>query len=575
MTSTVKKVVAHLIISGGLMLLVACGPAAQPSVPAGGEAPKEQVAPVQPAAGGVDVAKVRGGKLSMPNTAAFGNPNDPHLTATATGRVYAMPVTNGLLKRDNYQSKFPIVGELAKSWELSNNGLTYTFKLIEGVKFQNVPPVNGREFTSEDAKYNLLRITADPNLIIDKWKPRFQRALDFGEIKSIETPDKYTLVVNLAKAYAPFLDAVAAPGTIMLPREFVEKFPEKVILEGMIGTGPFIPNEYKNQQIASYKKNPDYWKKDAQGGQLPYLDELALVYFADSQTELASFRSRQLDTGNGINKRTVDSVKKDTPDTQIFTTPTATLTNLRFNMKFQPFQDVKVRRAIHLTLDRQQYLDVIWEGSGVITGPVTPAYGDLAGAAESLLSQPGYRKDKTQDLEEAKKLMKDAGYADGFTVGLMTSTNLAEAADAIAIFTDQLKPLKISIKGEVIDYAGQWVPRSTAGEFEMSYMNHALGSDADSLLSSHLQTGAPRNYGKFSDPVLDELVNKQKAASNLEERKKLAQDAEKRVLEQSPMTFLTQRVTFMMAQPWVHNAADGPVAGANLYLVERAWLDKR
>src|SRR5713101_2731133 len=104
----------------------------------------------------------------------------------------------------------------------------------------------------------------------------------------METPDKYTLVVNLAKSYAPFLDAVAAPGTLMLPKELVEKFPEKIITEGMIGTGPFIPDEYKNQQIASYKKNPDYWKKDAQGGQLPYLDELNGLYFADAQTSLAS-----------------------------------------------------------------------------------------------------------------------------------------------------------------------------------------------------------------------------------------------------------------------------------------------
>ena len=105
----------------------------------------------------------------MDPSGVFGNPNDPHLTATATGRNYAVPVTNSLVSMDLYDAQFSIVPNLAKSWEISKDGLNYTFKLQEGVKFQNVPPVNGREFTSEDAKYSLLRITADPSLIVEKW----------------------------------------------------------------------------------------------------------------------------------------------------------------------------------------------------------------------------------------------------------------------------------------------------------------------------------------------------------------------------------------------------------------------
>ncbi len=556
-----------------LTLIVACGPGAQQTT-SDTQGQTERAAGGTTERSGAEVAKERGGKLIMSQSTGFGNPNDPHLTATGNGRTYAIPVANWLLKRDVHDKKFPIIPDLAKSWELSNDGLTYTFKLREGVKFQNVAPVNGREFTSEDAKYNLMRITtADSSIVVDKWKPRFQRALDFGTIKSVDTPDKYTLVVKLAEPYAPFIDAVANPGTAMLPREFVEKFPEKIITEGMVGTGPFMPVEYKNQQLATYKKNPDYWNKDSAGGQLPYLDELHFLYFADVQSEIAAFRSSQLDIPRGLKKSQVDTLKRENPNFQVFVTPSATLAMFRFNMKFKPFQDVKVRRAIHLAVDRHQIVDLVTEGTGVVSGPVTPIYADMANTMDWLLSQPGYRKDKPQDIEEAKRLMKEAGYADGLAFEVLSSTNI-DPGDLLAVFADQLKPLNITLKATIVDYAGQWVPRSTQGEFELTHMTHALATDADSLLSPHLISDAPRNYGKFSDPTLDDMIKKERSATTQEERKKWAQEAEKRALEIVPIAPLYTTTNTILVQPWVHNAGDGPVAGASAYITERAWVSK-
>lgn len=566
-----ERRIGQVVSAGALgisLVLAACGPAAQPADGGSGAQPVEEKIKA-----GAEVAKERGGKLIAYNTGAFANPNDPHLTATANGRVYGTPIVNWLMKRDVHDQNFPIINDLAKGWTLSPDGLTYTFKLQEGVKFHNVAPVNGREFTSADAKYSLMRVTADPSVIEEKWKPRFQRRLDFGDIQSIDAPDKYTLVVKLKEPYAPFMDAVANPGTAILPKEFVDTFPDKIITEGTIGTGPYLPAEYRHQQLATYKKNPDYWKKDSQGGQLPYLDEVQFLYFADTQAALASFRARQIDTVSG-NKVAVDTIKKDMPTTNVFTIKSANLWMFRFNMSYKPFQDVRVRKAIHLAVDRNQVADLITGGTGVVSGPVTPLYSDLAGTTDWLLSQPGYRKDKTQDLAEAKRLMQEAGYADGLAFDLLTSTNLADAPDTLALVQDQLKPLKITFKTEIVDYAGQWVPRSTQSEFQMTFMTHALATDADSLLSPHLLTGAPRNYGKFSDTGLDDSIKKQRAASTLEDRKKWAQEAEKRVLEVVPVVFLIHPTTFEMAQPWVHNGGGGPLAGSTAYVVEQAWVEK-
>ncbi len=567
----------YLLIGLCSLLIAACGPSTGPSASPGGEqtTTKEE----RPAGErlGLEEASQRGGKFTMPGTGTFGNPNDPHLVITATGRTYAIPATNGIVKRDLYDSNNTIIADLAEKWEASKDGLSYTFKLRQGIKFHNVPPVNGRELTAEDAKYSLLRIIADPSTVPEKNRPRFQRKTDFGSIKSIETPDKYTLVVNIKESFAPFMDSMAHAGTVVLPKEFVDKFEGGFITEGMIGTGPYITTEYKNQQIASYKRNPDYWKKDSKGNQLPYLDELHFIYFADIQAQVASFRARQLDataSSLDINNGMIDAIKKADPNVKVLFTPKVNLYNFRFNTKFKPFQDARVRRAIHLAIDRYQFLELLGEGRGVLSGPITPIYKDLANTTDWLLAQPGYRKDKKEDIQEARRLMKEAGYGDGLTMNAMFTTGTL-AADWASLLADQLKAIGITITPEQVDYAGVWVPRSVNGEFELSYMQHVYNLDADSVITPHVGTGGGRNYGKFSDPKLDDLLGKQRVAVTVEERRKWAQEAEKYILEVAPMTFIYAPSLVMLVQPWAHNVADGPVSGQELDSVERAWVEKR
>lgn len=119
------------------------------------------------------------------------------------------------------------------------------------------------------------------------------------------------------------------------------------------------------------------------------------------------------------------------------------------------------------------------------------------------------------------------------------------------------------------------MPRSSQGEFELSSMTHVMSADGDSLLAPHLRSTGGRNYGKFNDPVLDGLIDKQRAAVTQEERRKLAQEAEMRILDQVPMIFTYNPYYLLIAQPYVHNAGDGPVAGSGGYMVERAWVEKR
>lgn len=564
---TLKDSIGILAMLSVLLAMAACGPAAQTPEPSGttqGQQPESKKKAV------VEVAGERGGKLVMSGS-VFGNPNDPHLVIAGSARNYAPPAANGLLTRDIHDPKNPIVEDLAKSWEISKDGKTYTFKLQQGVKFHNVPPANGREVTSEDAKYSFMRMMADPSVIVEKWRPRYQRATEFPKL-SMDTPDKYTLVINLEEPFAPLLDAIAYVSSLILPREFVEKFPEKVITEGMIGTGPFMPVEYRHQQIATYKRNPDHWKKDSEGGQLPYLDGVDIVLFADPAAAVAAFRAKQIDIFTP-NKTNFDVLKKEMPNAKASITTNAHYSRIVINVAAKPFDDLRVRRAMQLAVDRQQIRDIIGDGVTTISGPVTsPLYPDMANTMDWLMSQPGYRQPKTQDIAEAKRLMKEAGYENGFTVEFLGQ---ATDADLGVLLADQLKPLNIIVKVDVQDYNGIIVPRATNGEYQIATaIGTVVGADVDSVLAPGFTTGASRNYSRYSNPAFDDLVKKEQHALTIEERRKYAQEAEKLLLEESPAIWTTTSISLMLAQPWVHNANKGIGAGSEYQMFGNVWMEK-
>ncbi len=204
---------------------------------------------------------------------------DPHLETWAAALQVIHQTYNALLKFNHDGTK--ILPDLAESWEQKDD-LTYSFRLRQGVKFHNVAPVNGRELTSEDVKYSIERqMTDQPG--------KFQHAYFFlGKLASIQTPDKYTIVFKTKEPYAPFLNYIASPWTVIVAREAVEKHGD--LQRHAIGTGPFIMQEYRREQEAVFVKNPAYFKKG-----LPYLDEVRLQYVIDPVAATAAFRGQQTD----------------------------------------------------------------------------------------------------------------------------------------------------------------------------------------------------------------------------------------------------------------------------------------
>ena len=230
---------------------------------------------------------------------------DPHFETWGTTLQVVHQAYNGLVKFT--PDGTTIIPDLAESWQQTDD-LTYVFHLHKGVRFHDVPPVSGRELTSADVKYSIERqMTDQPG--------KFQHAYFFlGKLASIDTPDKYTVVFKTQEPYAPFMNYIANPWTVIVAREVVEKYGD--LQKHAIGTGPFIMKDYRRDQEATFVKNPHYFKPG-----LPYLDEVRLQYVIDPAAATAAFRGQQTDISAMLEFADVDSIKASNPGVRIDTNP--------------------------------------------------------------------------------------------------------------------------------------------------------------------------------------------------------------------------------------------------------------
>ncbi|MCX6023471.1 MAG: ABC transporter substrate-binding protein, partial [Chloroflexi bacterium] len=239
-----------------------------------------------------------------------------------------------------------IQGDLAKSWDLSKDGLVYTFKLHEGVKYQNLPPVNGRELTSEDVKWNY-----------EEYKSGVQGST-FENVASIETPDKYTVKITLKEANVDFLPSLAAMAFIR-PKEI--KDAEGSFRQKAIGTGPFILDKWTPKQGENYSRNPGYFEKDSAGGALPYLDKANKFVISDVSAHRAAYRSKQVDVVTNSTVGLAKEIKDSDPDTVFMSNGSGlfrgNVNGMLLRMDKPPFNDLRVRRAISMGIDRKTISD--------------------------------------------------------------------------------------------------------------------------------------------------------------------------------------------------------------------------
>src|SRR5215831_14193348 len=310
----------------------------------------------------------RGGVIRIAEREAPGL--DPHLSISFLTHSYVSLAYSQLVRFPNGPEQksptdFSILPDLAEKWIVSKDGKIYTFSLRKGVKFHNKPPVNGREVTAEDVKYSLERFMAKSGF-----------ATRFEPVAAIEAVDKHTVRITLKEPYAPFLNHLANPSfCVILPREAEDKFKDFNQADAVIGTGPFILKSYEKGVRVVFEKNPNYFMKG-----LPYLDGAVIEITPDAAARLALLRSGKAELPHiwgWVSPEEARSLKQTNPEMSI--TPYRVIGQGFIYMRTDqpPFNDIRVRRAVSLAIDRKAWNDALLFGEGCIdSGPLPCAMTD-------------------------------------------------------------------------------------------------------------------------------------------------------------------------------------------------------
>ena len=471
----------------------------------------------------------RGGVLRIADREA---PNlDPHLSVSFLTHSWSNMVYSQLVRyphgpEQKHPADFSIVPDLAEKWEYKSPTVI-EFTLRKGVKFHNKPPVNGREVTAEDAKYSIERFRA---------KSAFRARFDV--VQSLDVVDRYTLRVTLKEPFAPFLNHLAASTYVpILPREVEEKFKDFNRPEAMIGTGPFVLKSYQKGSQIAFERNPDYYMKG-----MPYLDGVVIEITPDAAARLSLLRAGKVDMGHMWGYMTPEeakSLKQTNPE--MVSTPTLTLGSgiIYFRTDQPPFNDVRVRRAISLAIDRKAWNDSILYGEGCIDGgPVPCALMDWKLPASTL--DPAKAKYLVgYDPQEAKRLLAEAGFPQGFTTPMYHWPGYTSPWRTFYdLAADNLAKIGVTVECKPEEY-GKYISTTYLGKFEkMAIGPQAPGNEVDDWLYSGFYPEQPHNRSHVADAELNKMLVAQRGELDPKKRLAIVHDIQRYLADKAYYVYL-------------------------------------
>ena len=486
-------------------------------------------------------------------TAADPDMLDPHRQSSIYTHMLAGLVYNKLVTYetgpDVAYTDYNVVPDLAERWEVSEDGKTYTFYLREAY-WHDKEPVNGRQLTAEDVVATMERII---NL------PGHQAAL-LSEVDSIVAEDAQTVVFTLKQPFAPFLNFMANHFMWILPKEAIDD--EVDLVTDAIGTGPFVLEKWEDNVQARYKKNTNYYEEGK-----PYLDEIIYKVVPDQGTSIAAFRTGQADAISSLSPEELAQLQKTNPDIKIFEALFATQEQLYMNIEREPFTDLRVRKAISMAVDRKSMVKAIY-GGGETSGPVNPSLGDWALSLEEREELLPYNP------EEAKKLLAEAGYPNGFDTTMIVTNGYGEQLVRVAQWVaEDLRNIGINAELEIVEYAAYFSERWPNVDYDMGIGYQTYFQEPDEWLRTQLHTNGSRNWYNNSDPELDKMLDEQRTILDVEERKQYIYEIQRYVLENlmNPIP-LTTYYTKTPRQPYVRDVY--PHASYGYGYLKNVWLDK-
>ena len=418
----------------------------------------------------------------------------------------------------------PIEGDLAESWSQPNE-TTYVFKLRRGVRWQNKPPVNGRELTAEDVKYTVERFLTVPGNAY---------AYMLRSVDRVEAVDKYTVKFSLKEPYAWFLDILANPMAVaIVARECVDKFGDLKKAEACVGTGPWMLEGYRPNVSLTWVRNPGYFQPG-----LPYIDRIEGFVDEDQASRTAAFIAGKYDIGyefpGGILRtdwvQIKDTLKQKRPGLRVEEYVSNVYYHLSMRTDRPPFNDVRVRQAMSLAIDRKGIIDSVMEGAGVWNGPVPAAFKDWALPVDKLGEGAKWYQ---YNPAEAKRMLAAAGHPNGFAGNVcFTTYGSSLVVDQMQLVLKNLKDVGIDAKLDQKEY-GAYASTCLVGKLEsMAFGPQTPFLEPDNILFGYYNPGEPKNQSHLNDPVVTDAIIRQRRTLDVNKRREIIHDLQRYLAKQ-------------------------------------------
>src|SRR5215212_5001568 len=489
----------------------------------------------------ISVAGKTGGTLNMGisfDAVTF----DPAQTQNNMELWVEMEVFSRLVRVNNVGTD--IEGDLAESWDVSDDGSIYTFHLRPDAKFSDGSPV-----TADDVVFSVKRAAAEDSLVF--WT--------FEAMKDIEAVDPQTVKITLNGPAAPFANDIALWGASIVKKDSAEAGTADGGLS-LIGSGPFMLDSWQKGEQIVLKKNPYYWEKDEAGNQLPYLDQVNLILLTDDNTRMLKLQAGEIDTALNVPYNQLQPLSQD-PNLIISATPLYGITSVALNQAKPAFADVKVRQAMNYAIDREAMVQTALFGYGR--------------AACSPINLVWFYTDKycySFDLEKAKQLMAESSAPDGFSASLMIAAGASVDNQLAVMMKDMLAQINIDVSIEPIDSGTQW-ERRTKEDYDMtmgSGTSDNLDPNSNMLFCCVSDGGADSSYTGWKDPEVDAIFRKTQTEMDFAKRNEYYDEFQKLVEERGPSLYLVHQVNRYGARATTHNFFLDPTAHWHL---EYVWKD--
>lgn len=463
---------------------------------------------------------VPGGKATVIN---YGYPEvwDPHLAGTLGALGSISPMYNQVVEF-NPLNPSEVIGDLAKSWDVADGGMTYTFKLHENVTWWD-----GKPLTAEDVVFSL-------NRMIEPGKPRPRVGLLRPSIKSVDLVDRFTVRINLKLPSPSFLQFLAVDYMKIVPKHLVEAGVDINIWQNIVGSGPFKIKTARRGNSVTFVKNDKYFKPG-----MPYLDELRVIVITDQGTAGSAIRAGQIHATTAVSGLQVEDMLKLAEGLKgrytLYWQPVNNVEHFFANTERDPWKNTRIIKALRRVTDLREMQKAFGNGFYGYGVPFPPDAW-YASKTEDILKMPGFREPKEPDIEDAVATLKAAGYETPAKLGkrVLTVPIVLYWPDVAQLWAQQMRRnLGLEIELKLVDVptaVTTWV----SGDFDMGSWGYGYNiTDPDDYVNAIYGPGS-RNYTRWKNPKFLEMLKIQLSELDKPKRLETLRAMENMLFEESP-----------------------------------------